>query len=92
MCCCLQNQTPGFSVRLHLKAGRDVQDMYVFRNVAILGLTSNYNGSIAYQVRLQPAMMARNLTESSWCPAIGWQEPSCNHTFHHISMQPLSQN
>jgi hypothetical protein len=48
--CLPQHQTPGSSVRLHLKAGREVQDMYVFRNVSILGLTDTYRGGIAYRV------------------------------------------
>lgn len=46
----LQHQTPGSSVRLQLKTGRDFQDVYVFRNVSILGLTSNWTGGIAYKV------------------------------------------
>jgi hypothetical protein len=47
----LQGTTPGCSVHLHLKAGRDVQDVYVFRNVSILGLTSTFNGGIAYMAK-----------------------------------------
>lgn len=39
-------------MRLHLNAGHDVQDIYVFRNVSILGLTSTFNGGIAYMVSL----------------------------------------
>jgi hypothetical protein len=46
----LKSQVPGSSVRLRLKMGRDMQDMYVFRNVAILGLTSTFRGGIAYTV------------------------------------------
>lgn len=50
----LQGAHPATSVRLRLSTGRDYQDLYVFKNVSILGLTGTFGwsaGSIAYSVR-----------------------------------------
>jgi hypothetical protein len=46
----VQGQVPGFSTRPHLKVGRDVQDVTVYRNVSVVGLTTTYNGGIAIRV------------------------------------------
>jgi hypothetical protein len=46
----VQGQVPGFSTRLHLTVGRDVQDITVYRNVSVVGLTTTFNGGIAITV------------------------------------------
>lgn len=46
----MQSQLPGFSTRLHLKVGRDVQDVTVYRNVSVVGLTTTFNGGVSITV------------------------------------------
>lgn len=54
----VQGQVPGFSTRLHLKVGRDLQDITVYRNVSVVGLTTTFNGGIAITVSAHTVRLA----------------------------------